>query len=73
MPSITTRYPAKIITDFKEKITGKKVNIVFKDGRVLFAMLNELRSNSLVIINMRKVIQEIYLDEIREIIIDSKV
>ena len=52
------------------EISGKKVNIVFLSGRVVFVLIESFSDNSIRVSDMRKQRADIELKEISEIIID---
>uniref|UniRef100_UPI004049BE3C hypothetical protein n=1 Tax=Fulvivirga sp. TaxID=1931237 RepID=UPI004049BE3C len=60
----------KSILDNASEITGKKVNIVFRNGQVSFALATSISNNEIVYKNMRNASQKADLENIAEIIID---
>ncbi len=61
----------KSITENSSKITGKKANIVYHDGRVIFAEIIEITGTMATQRNMRLRKSTIDLTTVSEIIIDS--
>ncbi|MEQ9164945.1 MAG: hypothetical protein RLO12_01700 [Fulvivirga sp.] len=60
----------KSILDNASEITGKKVNIVFRNGQVSFALATSISNSEIVYKNMRNASQKADLENIAEIIID---
>lgn len=73
MPTRLLRYDGvKTITENASKITGKKANIVYHDGRVTFAEILSISGTTAKLKNMRLGKSTIDLTTVSEIIIDSK-
>ena len=62
----------KAITQYTSEITGKKANIVYRDGRVSFVEILDVQDGKIFTRNMRLAKSVISLSEVSEIIIDSK-
>ncbi|MGK7388778.1 MAG: hypothetical protein ACNS60_00440 [Candidatus Cyclobacteriaceae bacterium M2_1C_046] len=52
------------------QLIGKKINIVTKDGRVFYVLLNKFEDSTLMYKNMRLKSQKMAIDQIAEIIYD---
>lgn len=52
------------------EISGKKVNIVFQSGRVIFVQLEDYNDTTIQVSNMRRHKIEIEIKEISEVILD---
>ena len=65
-----TRVLSSSIIEKWAEISGKKANIVMKNGAVLTAKLQQLRDDTLEIQNMRLSKDHLAIKEISEIIID---
>lgn len=72
MPTITKRYNRESLLKHPEEIIGKKINIVFLNKSVAFVECLSLSSDILEVKNMRQKKQKVSLQDIQEIIIDSK-
>jgi hypothetical protein len=71
MPKRQIRYASKkSIIESAPEITGKKANIVFKDGQVSLATVLNISTSILTIKNMRLAQSDIDLNNIAEIILD---
>jgi hypothetical protein len=71
MPKRQIRYDGeKSITSNASEITGKTVNIVFRNGQVKLAIIEEINASYLTAKNMRLKLFKVELNEIAELIID---
>jgi hypothetical protein len=71
MPKRQIRYDSgKSITSNASEITGKTVNIVFRNGQVKLAKIEKINATNLTARNMRLKLFEVGLNEISELIID---
>lgn len=72
MPSITNRYNRESISSHIQELIGKNINIVCLNKMVIFAQCLEITSEIIVVKNMRQKKQKVSLQDIQEIIVDSK-
>ena len=72
MPSITKRYNRESISSHIQELIGKNINIVCLNKMVIFAQCIEITSDIIVVKNMRQKKQKVSLQDVQEIIVDSK-